>query len=232
MAADQTTVTKRVIEILDACLPRTFTATVSPTVLKRNTAVVTQAIREAAMMIARAVISNPNHAHRNLYVSGTPTSLTHQAELPDMSSEMDLIEIQLYNGGAWTTGTPRTIQQIESYRLNPNNLYSDTAHTTQDSPLAGYYAIQNGRVYFTGYAARGYFPLIDRSTVAGLVADEYEGTQVALGVSLCKKLGDDLESVAAYYADIGNRDLAAISNMGVLSPMPTVEQAKAARGDN
>jgi hypothetical protein len=147
-----------------------------------------------------------------------------------MSAEMDLVEIQPYSGAGWITGTPRTVQQIESFRLNPSNLYG-TAHTTAGSPLSGYYAIKNGRVYFTGYAARGYFPLLDRDTISALIPDEYETAGVCLGVGLCVKEGDNLFPIAQYYMSIGQRMLSAIASMGVLSPMPTAEQAKRARGD-
>jgi hypothetical protein len=231
MAVDETTILERITETLNACAPGTFSATVDSNYLDRNATAIAEAWREAAMMIGRAIISNPNHSHRNLFVSATPTALTHQGELPDMSAEMDIIEIEPYSGADYITGTPRTVQQIESFRTNPSNLYSDTAHNVEGSPLSGYYAIKNGRVYFTGYAARGYFPLLDRSTVSALIPDEYETAGVCLGVGLCVKEGDNLEPIASYYMSIGQRMLSEIASMGILSPMPSAEQAKRARGD-
>jgi hypothetical protein len=177
MAADYTIVEKRVTEILNACAAGTFSATVSSSYLDRNADAITEAIREAALMIGRAILANPKHVHRNIFVSGTPTALTHQGELPDMAGEIDLIEIQHYNGGSYLAGTPRTVQQIESYRANPSSVYNALAHTTQNSPLAGFYAIEHGRVYFTGYAAQGYFPVLSRADTTGITAqipDEYE----------------------------------------------------------
>lgn len=230
MAVDEDIIKKRITEVLNACAAGTFSTTVDSNYLDRNATAISEAWREASMMIARAIVANPNHPHRNVFISGTPTTLTHQAELPDMSGEMDNIEIQLYNGGAWTTGTPRTVQQIESYRLNPSNLYG-VAHTTEGSPLAGYYSIQNGRVYFTGYAARGYFPLIDRTTCSALIPGEYEDTGVKLGIGLSIKEGDNLAPIGQFYYQAGLNDLASITNLGAIQPMPTVAAARAARGD-
>lgn len=230
MAASELTVRKRVTEILNACAAGTFSEAVDINYYDRNSQAIRQAIKEAALQIARAIVINPQHVHRGLYVSDTPTSFTHGAELPDMAGEMDLVEIQAYSGGPWQTGVSRTIQQIESYRANPSNLYSTLSHTTQDSPLGGYYALSNSKIYFTGFACRGYYPVIDDATVISLIPDEYEGTWVALAIGRTVKEGDNLFPIAQHYYQLGTNDLASVSVMSTTIPVPTAEQAKKVRG--
>jgi hypothetical protein len=231
MAASELTVRKRVTEILNACAAGTFSEAVDYNYFDRNSLAIRQAIKEGALTIARTIVSSARHVHRGLFVSNTPTEfLTSGAELPDMSGEMDLIEIQPYEDGPWQTGVPREVQQIEAYRANPSNLYSTLAHDAENSPLGGYYAITNQRLHFTGYKARGYFPVINQSTVHTIIPDEYESTWVALSVGKTVKEGDNLFEIASYYYQMGVADLAVIEQMGVMQPLPTPIEAMRARG--
>lgn len=148
-----------------------------------------------------------------------------------MAGEMDLVEIELYPNGPWQTGVLRDVQQIESFRANNYDLYSTIPHDEQDSPLAGYYALSNNKIYFTGQSARGYFPHIDRDTVTGLIPDEYESTWVSLAIGLTPKEGDMLFQIAGYFMEIGMRDLAMVSVMGNVQAVPTAQQARKARGN-
>lgn len=232
MAADLTTVTSRTTEILNVVAPGTYSSTVASTNLDRNSTAISEAVREAALEIARVICSNPRHPHRGVFVSGTPIALTHGGEVPDMSGEGDAIQIQRYSGASFTIGTPRNAQQIESYRLNPSGLYGSLAHDTQNSPLSGYYAIQNGRIYFTGNAAQIYTPVINRTTVTGLIPDECEGVWVALSVFLCMKEGDNLQPVAQAYAAFAQNALAQIANLGDVPVLPAQLKAEHARRDN
>lgn len=231
MAADETTVKQRVTEILNACDPGTFSTTINTNNKHRNITAIAEAVREGALMIARAICSNPNHVHRGLYVSGTPTSLTHGGELPDMAGEGDLVEIQPVAAAAYIIGTPRTAQEIDSYRSNVSSLYSSVAHTAATSPLTGYYNISQGRVRFTGNAAQMYHPLISRSTAASLVPDEYEDLWVGLGVGLSIKEGDNLQPVAQYYMAFAQQQLAMATGMGTVEKLPPPQKAMEARGD-
>lgn len=230
MAADLTTVTNRITEALNAVAPGTFSSTVDPGYLDRNATAISEATREAALMIGRAILANPEHIHRNLFISGTPTALTHAGELPDMAGEGDLVEIQPYSGATYITGQIRDIQKIDAYRTNTSNLYSTLAHNVQFSPLSGFYNIAKGRVYFTGNAAQGYFPVISRSTITSLIPDEYEGTWFMLGLGSCLKEGDNLLPIGSFYMKIGLQDLSAISVMGVLQKVPTMAKAQEMRG--
>ena len=234
MAVSKTTVRKRVTEILNACSPGTFSEAVDINYQDRNSQAIEQAVTEAALLIARAIVINPNHVHRNLFV-GSVSGLSYAEELPDMSGEPEVVLIKPYStasgDGEWRVGIPRDVQQIQDFRINANDLYSNTAHDAQGSPLSGYYAIQNGRIYFTGYQARMYFPLISSATVTGLIPDEYEPTWVCLAVGLTVKEGDNLAPIAQYYYQIGMSDLAMVSNMATVQPVPDAELARQARGD-
>ena len=229
MAADVTTVTKRATGIVDACIERTFTTRVD-TRKNWNADIITQAVREAALMIGQAICANPGHVHRNLYISGTPTALTHGSELPDMAGESDLIEIQPYTGASYITGTPRTAQQIDDYRANINSSYGAIAHNASGSPLTGFYNVNNGRVKFTGNAAQIYIPVISRSTITSLIPDEYEGCWVSLSAGLCSKIGADHPILSQHYS-WGISQLPAISNMSVVEKVPPIQRASNARSD-
>ena len=232
MAVNPTTVRKRVTEILNACAPGTFSEAVDINYFDRNSNAILQAVTEAAMLVAKAIVMNPNHVHRGLFVSSTPTALTHNQEMPDMSAEPDVIQIKPTSTGSFQTGVSRDVQQIEAFRANPGNLYSAIAHDAADSPLGGYYAIHNGRFYFTGHAAQGFFPVIAASTVNNLIPDEYESTWVCLAVGLTVKEGDNLFPIAQYYYSMGMNDLTAVAGMSTVQPVPSPELAKQARGDS
>jgi hypothetical protein len=219
MAASEATVKERVTDILNIQSPGSWSSTVASTNLDRNSLAVAEAVREAAMMIAKAIVANPSHVHRNVFVSGTPTSLTHGSELPDMSGESDIIEIQPYTDAEWITGVPKSPQQIDSFRANSNNFYSSLLHNAEDSPLGGFYAIDNGRIKFTGENARIYIPVIDRDTVGDVIPDEYEDTWVSCAVPLCLKEGDNLQGIAGMYAQMGSAGLQAITTMSVIPMM-------------
>ena len=216
MAADQTTVLKRVTGILNLQAPGTFSSTVASTNLDRHADEITQIVREGAIAIARAILSNPKHCHRNLFISGTPTALTHGGELPDMASEGDLIEIQKVAAGIYFVGISRDVQQVVTYRDNGDSFYG-TSHTTAGSPISGYYAMHNGRFYFTGNAAQGYFPIVDRATVGSLIPDEYEDAWVTISAGLTPKEGDMSLPIAQYYAKLAQKNLAEIASMSVIS---------------
>lgn len=232
MAVTELTVRRRVTEILNACAPGTYSEAVDTAYFDRNSLAILQAIKEGALLVAKAICSNPNHVHRNLFISDTPTALTNGGEMPDMAAEPDVIQIKPYVNGPWITGVSRDVQQVEAFRTNANSLYSTLNHNTQNSPLSGYYAIHNGRFYFTGDSAQVYMPVISTSTVTTLIPDEYESTWVSLSVGLTVKEGDNLFPIAQYYYNMGMNDLSAVAGMSTVQPVPSPELAKQARGDS
>lgn len=235
MAASFLTVQKRVTDILNAQSAGTWSTTIASTSLDRNANAITEAVTEAAMLIAKAILSNPKHVHRGTFISSSAQTLTHQGELPDMAGEMDLVEIQPYENASWETGSPRDAQQIEDYRATvtgfTNNMYDSIPHNQQGSRLSGFYAISNGRFYFTGYAARGYFPQIDRNTVTSQIPDEYQAAWLSLSIPLLIKEGDNLMDVAQHYLAFGQQELISIANMNNLAPLPEYLSSKRSRGN-
>lgn len=231
MAAKEIIVLKRVFEILNASAAGQFTDTVDSNNYQRVKEDLEEATREGAMLIARAILSNPSHVHRNLFISSTATALTHGGELPDMAGENDLIEIKPHSAGSFAVGQRRDVQEIQSYRDNPSSIYDSVAHNASGSRLSGYYAFYNGRFYFTGDSAQGYFPSISRTNVMTSIPDEYESTWVALSVGLTPKEGDNVFPIAQYYMNHGERDLVAIASQGIIQPLPTVSRAQKDRGN-
>lgn len=221
MAASETVVKERVTDILNVQASGTWSTTIASTNLDRHATGIAEAVREAALMIARAIVSNPKHYHRNLFI-GASTSLTHQSEVPDYFSEFDTVEIERYTSAGYRTGI--NVDDpflIEEYRSNPGSAYDAIAHDTTGSLLGGFYAINKNRIYFTGLNCRGYAPAISRSTVASLIPDEYEDVWVALGAGLTPKEGDVMLPIAQHYLEFGRTALGLIAQEGVVPPLPT-----------
>ena len=231
MSADATVVQQMVTGILNVSAPGSLSTTVESTNYDRNADAIAESVREGAMMIAQAIVSNPKHVHRNLFMSPTATALTHGAELPDMAGPLDIVEIKRHSAGDFRPGQLRDVQEIDSIRNDTLYIYDGVSHTNAHSRNSGFYATANGRFYFTGYSAQAYFPVISRTTVTTLIPDEYEPTWVKLSVGLSIKEGDNLESIAQFYMNLGLADLGAIASMGVVQSLPTAEQARKARGN-
>lgn len=231
MAASELTVRKRVTEILNACAPGTYSEAVDVNYLDRNSLAIRQAVKEAALMVARAIVINPNHVHRSTFLVPS-TVLTSGDSLPDMSGEPEIVEIQLYNNGPWVVGVPRDVQQVQAYINDDQSFYSPIAHNNQNSPLSGYYALTNSKIFYTGNSARITYPKITSADVLTQIPDEYEPTWVCLAVGLTVKEGDNLYPIAQHYYQIGMSDLGMVTSMGTIQPVPDAELARQARGDN
>ena len=227
MAADSTVVTKRATEAINACAAGTFATTIDSNYLDRNATAITETVTEAALDIARAIVQNPDHPHRNLFVSSSPTTLTHAGEVPDYATDQDLVEIQQVSAGSWFPGVKLDAATIQHYRENPSNAYDSVAHTAAGSILTGFYEIYKGRSYFTGFAARMYPPAISRATVTSLIPDEYEGTWVKLTIGGLVKEGDNLFPIAQYFMNLGMSDLNDIARSNIhIPPMPDPRDIK------
>jgi hypothetical protein len=226
MAASETVVKERLTDLLNVQAAGTWSAVVAATNLDRHATGIAEAAREAALDIARAIVSNPKHYHRNLFISPTPVALTYGGELPDYGSEYDTVEIEKYSGGTYEIGTPLSAQKIESYRVNPNSVYGTLSYITQGSPLSGYYNIENGKVRYTGNAARIYVPVISRTTVLTLIPDEYEGPWYYIAAGILLKEGDNLLPIAQHYAALGQSALQAIAQEGSMPPLVDYREVK------
>jgi hypothetical protein len=227
MAASETVVKERLTDLLNVQAPGTWSTTVASTNLDRHATGIAEAAREAALEIARAIVSNPKHYHRNLFISATPTSLTHQGELPDYGCEYDPIEIERFTSAGYRRGIDVADPfVVEEYRANPSSAYDAVAHDTTGSLLGGFYAIQNNRIYFTGLNCRGYFPVISRTGVLTIIPDEYEGAWYYIGAGILLKEGDNLLPIAQHYTQLGTAALQAISQEGTMPPLSDYMEAK------
>jgi len=165
--ADLTTVQKMVTEILNASASGTFSATLDTNNKDRVAAAIDESIRYSAYLIAKAVVGNPTHPHRSLYRSKVPYGITNGELVPDSAGQFDTIEIRKHADNAYAPGVPRTVQEVMAYRENRLGIYTATGHNFQYNPLAGYYAISNNRVYWTGLSARIWKPVINRKFTIG-----------------------------------------------------------------
>ena len=220
MAASETVVKERLTDLLNVQTPGTWSTTVASTNLDRHATGIAEAAREGALEIARAIVSNPKHYHRNLFISATPTSLTHQGELPDYGCEYDPIEIERYTSAGYRRGI--LVDDpflVEEYRANPSSAYDAVAHDTTGSFLGGFYNISNQRIYFSGLNCRGYFPVISRTGVLTIIPDEYEGAWYFVSAGILLKEGDNLQPIAQHYTQLGLAALQAISQEGTIPPL-------------
>lgn len=198
MAADSTIVIKRVTSILEASIERAFTSRTDPR-KNWNATDISEAVTEAALLIGRHLVNDPTNVHRNVFISGTPVTLTHAGEMPDYMSEYDVVEIERYTSAGFRTGIRTNAFTVEEYRANPSSIYDAVAHSTTGSTLGGYYALEHNRIYYSGLNCRTYCPTISRSTVNTLIPDEFEGCWVAFGVGLSAKN----ESMSGQYMKYG-----------------------------
>jgi hypothetical protein len=230
VAASETVVKERLTDLLNVQAAGTWSTTVASTNLDRHATGIAEAAREAALDIARVIVSNPKHYHRNLFISGTPTSLTHQAELPDYGCEYDPIEIENYTSAGYRRGIPVDDPfLVEEYRANPTNIYDAIAHDASGSKIGGFYAVQNNRIYFSGLNCRGYFPVISRTGVLTIIPDEYEGPWYYIAAGILLKEGDNLQPIAQHYMELGQSALQAIAREGLMPPLQDYMEVKNGR---
>ena len=143
----------------------------------------------------------------------------------------------------WVTGIAASPDEVESYRANKHNMYSnplgdlteqhDAGATTLGvyHPLMGRYSTANGYIKFTGYQCR--IPMIQQP--ANLAAAETMadtkipiallGTCVRLALAILYKEGDNLARLAAIYSLQGENDLVAIRGGAIRSAPIDVARA-------
>jgi hypothetical protein len=116
----------------------------------------TRACQSAVTRIMQAICETEGHPLRSLFT--TTTTLTHEAQLPEHYGPIGVPRITPYSGAGYTlTGKRKSVEEIQSYRANPNHRYSTVAHNVAKSgapsKLAGFYGIDGETFYFTGFGA-------------------------------------------------------------------------------
>jgi hypothetical protein len=168
-------------------------------------------VDSAGTMIMEAICQTEGHEHRGVFTN--QTSLTHGAALPAHYGPIAVPDITPYSGAAYTIkGKVKSVEEIISYRNNINNRYSETAHNIagsgNHSKLAGFYAIDNDMIFFTGFSATALVTNFDE-TDAPLLPDSYHPLGIALAIANLKKDGD-LSDIFSYYEQQGMAGLALI----------------------
>lgn len=190
-----------------------------------NDDVINSARRLAAYRIIEAIASKVNHPYWGLLAAFE--EVQHGAVIPPYYGEIGIPEITI-NGVEWRTGIPAKPDEIDSYRANTNETYSnfygiessqDHAETTEEdavSPMAFRYSTSSGIFKFTG--RQGRIPMIkvpDTSGGVHILSDQrlpyhLAALNVKLAMPLLTKEGDNSYRIAAYLSAMGEQELAAI----------------------
>jgi len=172
-----------------------------------------RAIQNAMNEVMRAICETDGHPQRNLFV--VPTPVTHNSLIPEHLGSPGVPRIIPYAGCTYDLiGKRKSIEEIASYRANPNNLYCEVAHNASSggshSKLAGFYAIDKAAntIYFTGDSAEMDLAHFDESDFV-LIPEMHYDTVIALSIKHLRKDGD-VSNVFADYAQIGEQGLMAI----------------------
>jgi hypothetical protein len=206
MAADQTRVLTRLIEILNLTNPGGYAASLNVRNKTRNLTALTDTVIEAGLMICKAIAERPNEFRQPFLEDH---EITDSGELlPVHIGPPASVKITL-GGDVVREGKRLDYRKIESYRENPNQIYDEIAHDEEGSSLGGLYDLWNDRFFFTGASAT---VSLARQPVRGdtsLIPLVFEPTWVALSIGNANKVGTGGYETAIInaYAARGQQDL-------------------------
>lgn len=169
-----------------------------------------RAVVSASSMIMQAICETEGHEHRGLFTNAA--TLTHGAALPMHYGPIGVPRITPYSGASYTlSGKVKSVEEIAAYRANVNNRYSLTAHNAEGpggnhSKLAGFYAIDNNSIFFTGFSADTLAANFDE-TDAPLLPDSYHQLGIDLAIWNLKKDGDNSD----IFSNSGSKAVAGIA---------------------
>lgn len=175
-----------------------------------------RAILSATTTIMQAICETPGHPLRSLFT--TATALTNAAQLPRHYGPIGQPRITPFSGAGYTlAGTMKSPEQVLSYRLNPDNLYSDIDHDQPDgdvsSKLAGYYAIDGTTFYFTGYSCVSDLADFTESSYTLLPDTKYP---LAIDLAIAKLVKDgNVSDIFDKYMQMGATEIAWIRQAGM-----------------
>lgn len=199
MAANETRVVARVTEILNLCEPRTFSPTISPRIKTRNAEAISTFVTEAGLMLLKTIAETPGNEYRVGLVN--QVTLTNGQMLPEHQGTPVYVEIQPYPSADYIQGMRRDYRKIESYRLNPSNVYDSKNHNVAGSTLSGFYDIWEKKFFFTGNAARVGLAQVVRADVTTKIPEVFENTWIKLSIGQAAKSGSgayDLNLINKY----------------------------------
>lgn len=182
----------------------------------------TRACQSGATEIMRAIVETPGHHHRPLFEA--ETSITHGAIIPAHVGPIGVPRITPYSGATYTlVGKRKSIEEISSYRANPQDIYSETDHNASDgdfhSKLSGFYAIDEAAniIYFTGYSAVADIATFTESSYT-VLPDMYYPLCSYLAIGNLK-IDGDTSDVFEYYEKLGMQGLMGIRGLASDQPM-------------
>lgn len=212
--ANRELVLKRVTEVLNLCDPGTYSKTISARNKTRNASAIADATDEAGLMIITAITERPNEFRSDfarIVVLATDTS---GDQLPEHIGPPLSIEIMPSSGGDWVEAEKSDREKIQSYRLNPELVYDEVAHTNAASKLSGKYDIWENRFFFTGFQARLSLVYPPSRSDVGFIPDHMEPIWIRLAIGNNGKVGTgdyDMGLIGSYWKQ-GLADLEAWKN--------------------
>lgn len=191
---DLATVRGRIIQALNAGQASTWVTSLASVLAaekddRRSDTEIDKAILAADARVCSAICESSSNGYRPLFMA--EVVVTHGAELAEGIGPIGRPLIQPYMSAAYVRGVPKSADDIDSYRLNTNDLYDSIDHDQSGSSLAGYYDFDPvSRVFsFTGLAAKVSLAVFTR-TGACQSPEVYEDTVFGLALMSLPKEGD------------------------------------------
>lgn len=203
MAASRPRVLKRVTELLNLCLPGTYSASISARNKTRNALAIEDFVDEAGLMILNALAAYPNE-FRYPFLTTPAAITTNGGLLPPHLGPLHKILITPYSDADAVEPERRDFRKINSYRSNINGVYSADEHDAEGTDIPSVYDVWEDRLYFTGlHAVITYARLPVRADNLTRIPEIMESTWINLSMGRAAKVGTSayegslLESYAA-----------------------------------
>jgi len=230
-AADYIVVAKQVISLLNAQAVTTAYPTSATDIGddRRNADEIKEAVVESDLEARLAICETPGNGFRNLFIdSASPVLLLNVPQagrLPERVGPVSRVEIKVNAADTvWIAGEQCPLNEVQEMIANPD-AYQNTAHDAINSPLGGYYYIDemSDFITWTGNAVRVYVATlgtIDRTTPLLRTPDAYSPFLVARSLARLYKHGDNSAFIEWY--DRQARELMAMIRLGA-RVLPQVE---------
>lgn len=199
----------------------------------------------AGEMVLLAILETDGHPQRSAFMENV--EVDYKAAIPIGFGSFGTPEITPYENAPYTVaGVELSPEEIESYRQNPRRIYCAVNHdqsypAPEDEPdtvreasdIAGFYAVDGLKFYFTGFSAIVPVARFDREDIykssdkTSKIPEGFHSTVVKLAAGLSGKDGM-LSDIAGFYNRQGLTDLALIR--GGKEIIPKIVQYQNSRG--
>lgn len=209
-AASYTVVASQIISLLNAQADPSAHPVDADDIItsRRNPQEIKEAVVESDLEARLAICETPGNGFRNgfITVSAALTPLAgnaQSAKLPERIGPVSRVEIRVNSAATtWIAGEQCPLNEIQEVLANPD-VFQGVAHDAANSPLAGYYYIDemSDIITWTGNAVRVYYAnlgTVDRTTPALLTPDAYTPFLVARSIARLHKHGDIAEFMEWY----------------------------------